>query len=113
MPVDDIGRQALDQAGDPPARHEIAGVGQAPHREAAYAESKMGRKLRERARRGVAAGQRIRDNAHAMAVLRLRAREVDDMPEQAADRRAHYMQDAQRLMSIHIVSQGATTALSG
>ncbi|BDV34966.1 hypothetical protein SS37A_24950 [Methylocystis iwaonis] len=87
-------------------------MGQAPHRKAAYAKSKMGRKLRERTRRGVAAGQRIRDNAYAMAVLRLRAREVGDMPEQAADRRAHYMQNAQRLMSIHIVSQGATTALS-
>jgi hypothetical protein len=100
MPVDNIRRKALDQARNAPARHEIARVGQTPHGKAGYSKGEMGRKLFEGARRRVAARQRIRDDAHAMAVLRLCACEVDDMPEQAADRRAHHMQDAQGLVSI-------------
>ena len=43
-----------------------------------------------------AAGQAVGDQADLVAARRLPADEIDDMPEQAADRRAEDMQDFKR-----------------
>ena len=54
------------------------------------------RRSRQRCLGARAAGRRVGDDADLVAARRLAAREVEDMPEQAADRRAQHMQDFER-----------------
>jgi len=65
------------------------------HRHARETERKRRRELFENALRDHVARSRIRDQSDPVASLRLRANEIDNVPEQATDRRAHDMKYAQ------------------
>ena len=62
---------------------------------AGEAERERRRKLGERRVGALAAARRIGDDADLVAARRLAAREVADMPEQSADRRAQHVQDVE------------------
>ena len=78
-------------------RADVLEVRLAQHRQAQDAE------LEHRLERGevlggaLAAGQRIGDEADRMAARHLLAGQVDDVPEQAAERGPQHVQDAQSL----------------
>jgi hypothetical protein len=66
------------------------------HRNPEQAERKLRLDCRERLSRALAAGQAVGNEADAVAARGLRAREIEDMTKQPADRRAKYMDDVER-----------------
>ena len=62
------------------------------------AELQPRRDLRQRRIGALAAGEAVGDDADEMAAVGLSVGEIENMPEDAADRRANGMQDAKRLI---------------
>ena len=74
-------------------RSQVADADLPAHRHAAEPERQLVRQLRERRVRPRAAAAGIGNHADAVAARDLSTREIDDVPEQSADRRAQHMQD--------------------
>ena len=66
--------------------------------EAMDAEFEARRDLRQRRLGAFAAGEAVGDDADVMAAIGLAVGEVEDVTEDSADRRAHRVQDAKRLI---------------
>ena len=66
--------------------------------EAMDAELEARRDLRQRRLGAFAAGQAVGDDADMMAAVGLAVGEIEDVTEDAADRRAHRVQDTKRLI---------------
>jgi hypothetical protein len=66
------------------------------HRDTEDTQRKLRLDCRERLSRALAAGQAVGNEADAVAARGLRAREIEDMTKQPADRRAKYMDDVER-----------------
>ena len=65
--------------------------------DAMHAERKARLHLGKRRVGALAAGQAVGENADLMAAFDLSLREIEDMAEDAADRRAHGVQNSQRI----------------
>ena len=75
----------------------VGGMRLAADGEAMHAELQARRDLRQRGFGAFAAGEAVGDDADLVAALGLAVGEIEDMTEDAADRRAHRVQDAKRL----------------
>jgi hypothetical protein len=76
-------------------RGDVADTDLAAHRKARKTKLQARGQVTQDANRVVAAGEAVAHHAHPMASRRLTADQIRHMPEQAADGRAQYMQDAQ------------------
>ena len=76
----------------------VGGKGFAANGEAMNAELEAGRDFRQRRLGAFAAGQAVGDDADMVAAVGLAVGEVQDVTEDAADRRAHRVQDTKRLI---------------
>ena len=70
----------------------------AADREPVHAELQPRRELGQRLVGALAAGEAVGEDADMMAAIDLAVGEVEDVAEDAADRRAHGVQDAKRLV---------------
>ena len=77
---------------------DVGGNGFAVNGEAMNAELEAGRDLRQRRLGAFAAGEAVGDDADMVAAVGLSIGEVQDVTEDAADRRAHRVQDTKRLI---------------
>ena len=77
---------------------KVRRMGLAVNRDAADAELEAGGDLLQRRLGAFAAGQAVGDDADMVTALCLSIGEIEDMPEDAADRRAHRVQDTKRLV---------------
>ena len=77
---------------------DVGGKRFAVNGEAMNAELEAGRDLRQRRLGAFAAGQAVGDDADMVAAVGLAVGEVEDVTEDAADRRAHRVQDTKRLI---------------
>jgi hypothetical protein len=96
MAVNDI-RVHFSRAGcDMRACGKVAQPDLPAHGDARKSEGEIGRKLRKPGFGRLSAGRGIRHDAHLVPARDLPTREIDDMAEQAAHRRAHDMEDVER-----------------
>jgi hypothetical protein len=96
MAVDDFGAARCDAPRHMPHGGEIGRMRVAADRNAGEAERQLGRKLRKGRIGKMIAGRTVGDDTDFMAALDLAAGKIDDMAEQAADRRT---QDVKNLHS--------------
>jgi hypothetical protein len=95
MAMKNVGLKLYNEAGDAPGDAQIVGMREPMHRQSGDAERDRGRKIVKDPLGVDPAGRRIDDEADVRAGFGLSAGKIDDMAKQAADRRAHHMQDAQ------------------
>jgi hypothetical protein len=93
-----VGFEPPDQEHHTQPYQEIGGVRFAANGEAPNAELEARNDFLERRLGAFAAGQAIGDDADVVAAFGLAVGEVQDMAQDAADRRAHCMQDTKRLV---------------
>src|SRR6186713_274471 len=96
MPMHDVRLQFLDDLVSSMGRGDVARADMALHRRAPDAERQQTFHVAEQLFLERPAGRRIADDADGVAVRDLRFREVAHMPENAADRGAKAVNDAER-----------------
>ena len=96
--VQHIRLQPPDQAHEMRPDQHVGGKRFAANGEAMNAELQARRDLRQRRLGAFAAGQAVGDDADMMAAIGLSVGEIEDVAEDAADRRAHRVQDTKRLI---------------
>ena len=96
--VQDVRLQLPDQAHETRPYQNVGGMRLAANGEAMNAELEPRRDLRQRRLGALAAGQAVGDDADVMAAVGLAVGEIEDVTEDAADRRAHRVQDTKRLI---------------
>ncbi len=99
--VQHVGSELPDHAHQIDPDHEVGSPGFAADRNASNAEFEARGDFRQRRLGALAAGEAVRDDADMVAALDLAVGEIQDMAENAADRGAHCVQDAKRLVGRH------------
>ena len=95
--VQHVRLQLPDQALEAGPDQKVGRQRLAADRDAVHAELEARRDLRQRLLGAFAAGEAVGDDADMMAAIGLAVGEIEDVAENAADRRAHRVQDAKRL----------------
>ena len=96
--VHDVGLELRDQAPNPQPHQDVVERGFAADRQAMHPELQPWRELGKRLVRAFAAGEAVGENPDMMAAIDLAIGDVEDVAEDAADRCAHGVQDAKRLV---------------
>ena len=91
--------------------HEVGGPELALHGKPRDAELHLRRDGRERGLGAGAAGRAVADDADVMTARGLAARDIEDMPENAADRSAGDMHDLERFEIGHGQNQRSETSM--
>ena len=99
--VQDVGLQPLDQAHETRPDQNVGGKRLAVNGQTMHAELEARRDFLQRRLGAFAAGEAVGDDADMVAAIGLAVGEIDDVPEDAADRRPHRVQDTKRLTSNH------------
>ena len=95
--VQHVRLQPLDQAHEMRPHQHVGGKRFAADGEAMHAELQARRDFLQRRLGAFAAGEAVGDDADVMAAIGLSVGEIQDVPEDSADRRAHRVQDTKRL----------------
>ena len=101
MAMQDVGDDLAEMLEHPAHRHEIAQRDAAPHRKARGAERELRADRCDELVLETAAGGGVADDADVVAGFGLGIDEVDDVPKDAADRRAHDVDDLQPIRPVH------------
>ncbi len=100
MAVQYVGRERFDPLRYGPQRTEIAGIELTCNWYAQNAKSKPRREIGKNSIGVCAARRRVDDKADTVAALDLTPRDVNDVAEETAERRAQHMEDLQARRSI-------------
>ena len=95
--VQDVRLQAADERGELRPEQCIGRVRLAADGDAVHAEREPRLHFGERRIGAFAAGEAVGENANLMPAFDLALCEIEDVAKDAADRRAHRMQDSQRI----------------
>ena len=110
--MQDVRLQAPDQAQEAHPSIHVGRARLAVNRDAMNAELEPRRNFRQRLLGAFAAGEAVGDDADVMAAVGLAVGEIQDMAENAADRRARRVQDPKRLAFHHGHDQNQRSPIS-
>ena len=109
--VVDIGVQSREMARHRAEGPDVARADLARHRESRNAKLHLRRDGRKRRVGAGAAGRAVADDADLVAARRLAAGDIEDVPENAADRGPRHMHDLQALRIGHRQNQRSPTSM--
>ena len=106
-----IGSQGSQMLADPQEGEQIGRAELAVDREPRNAKLERGRDCSQSRFGPRPAGRAVADDADVVAARGLAAGDVEDVPEDSADRGARHVHDPERLMSVHDQNQRSLTVM--
>ena len=97
MPVQNVRLETADQRGELRPDQGVGGVRLAADRDAVHPECEPRFQFGERSISTFAAGEAVGEDADLMTAFDLSLCKIEDVAKDAADRRAHRVQDSQRI----------------